>query len=120
MPVIYIMGPIRLGRVRNGSPVAAVFTTWCITIPAKISSRRVIYLKNLYLRYHLFSRRFSNTSVPLRRCSGHILAHASTTRLSLRKGRGELRVAKIFDSPDLPENEATYAITEGGIADGSE
>lgn len=30
---------------------------------------------------------------------GHIMAHASTTRLSLRKGRGESRVAKIYDSP---------------------
>lgn len=32
---------------------------------------------------------------------GHILAHASTTRLLLRKGRGEERVAKIVDSPGL-------------------
>lgn len=30
---------------------------------------------------------------------GHILAHASTTRVLLRKGRGEERVAKIMDSP---------------------
>lgn len=30
---------------------------------------------------------------------GHILAHASTTRVLLRKGRGEERVAKIVDSP---------------------
>ena len=30
---------------------------------------------------------------------GHILAHASTTRVLLRKGRGEERVAKIQDSP---------------------
>ncbi|KAK9729100.1 Meiotic recombination protein dmc1 [Basidiobolus ranarum] len=37
---------------------------------------------------------------------GHILAHASTTRLSLRKGRGEQRIAKIADSPDMPEAEA--------------
>uniref|UniRef100_A0A671N7F2 Meiotic recombination protein DMC1/LIM15 homolog n=1 Tax=Sinocyclocheilus anshuiensis TaxID=1608454 RepID=A0A671N7F2_9TELE len=48
---------------------------------------------------------------------GHILAHASTTRISMRKGRAELRIAKIFDSPDMPENEATFAITAGGIAD---
>lgn len=33
---------------------------------------------------------------------GHILAHASTTRLLLRKGRGEERVAKIVDSPGKP------------------
>jgi meiotic recombination protein DMC1 len=30
---------------------------------------------------------------------GHILAHASATRILLRKGRGEERVAKIIDSP---------------------
>ncbi|KAK8211337.1 Meiotic recombination protein dmc1 [Zalaria obscura] len=30
---------------------------------------------------------------------GHVLAHASTTRLLLRKGRGEERVAKVIDSP---------------------
>ena len=48
---------------------------------------------------------------------GHVLAHASATRLLLRKGRGEERVAKIQDSPDCPEREATYVITSGGIAD---
>ena len=48
---------------------------------------------------------------------GHVLAHASTTRVLLRKGRGEERVAKIQDSPDCPEREATYVITTGGIAD---
>ena len=42
---------------------------------------------------------------------GHIIAHASTTRLSLRKGRAESRVCKVFDSPCLPEAEAMYAIT---------
>jgi meiotic recombination protein DMC1 len=30
---------------------------------------------------------------------GHVLAHASTTRVLLRKGRGEERIAKIQDSP---------------------
>ncbi len=30
---------------------------------------------------------------------GHVVAHASTTRVLLRKGRGEERVAKIQDSP---------------------
>lgn len=32
---------------------------------------------------------------------GHVLAHASTTRVLLRKGRGEERVAKIQDSPGM-------------------
>ncbi|XP_072312167.1 meiotic recombination protein DMC1/LIM15 homolog isoform X2 [Eucyclogobius newberryi] len=57
---------------------------------------------------------------PKKPIGGHILAHASTTRLSLRKGRGEMRIAKIFDSPDMPENEATFAITAGGVADAKE
>uniref|UniRef100_UPI00358F2FEF meiotic recombination protein DMC1/LIM15 homolog n=1 Tax=Myxine glutinosa TaxID=7769 RepID=UPI00358F2FEF len=57
---------------------------------------------------------------PKKPIGGHILAHASTTRISLRKGRAELRIAKIFDSPDLPENETTFAISGGGITDAKE
>ena len=48
---------------------------------------------------------------------GNIMAHASTTRLYLRKGKGESRVCKIYDSPSLPESECIYAITKGGIDD---
>ena len=48
---------------------------------------------------------------------GHIIAHASTTRLYLRKGRADSRVCKIVDSPFLPESEATFAITNGGVND---
>ena len=48
---------------------------------------------------------------------GHVIAHASTTRVMLKKGKGEQRIAKIFDSPLMPEEEATFAITTGGIAD---
>ncbi|XP_059053947.1 meiotic recombination protein DMC1/LIM15 homolog isoform X2 [Achroia grisella] len=54
---------------------------------------------------------------PKKPIGGNILAHASTTRISLRKGRGENRIAKIYDSPDLPESEATFAITNGGVSD---
>ena len=38
-------------------------------------------------------------------------------RLYFRKGRGENRIAKVYDSPDMPESEATFAITTGGIND---
>lgn len=48
---------------------------------------------------------------------GNIIAHASTTRVSLRKAAGSKRIAKIYDSPDLEEDEAAYAITSGGIND---
>lgn len=39
----------------------------------------------------------SFTPDPKKPIGGHILAHASTTRVSLRKGRGEVRIAKIYD-----------------------
>jgi RecA/RadA recombinase len=41
---------------------------------------------------------------------GHVLAHASTTRIMLKKGKGEQRIAKIFDSPLMPEEEAIFAV----------
>lgn len=54
---------------------------------------------------------------PKKPIGGNIMAHSSTTRLYLRKGRGETRICKIYDSPCLPESEAVFAITEQGIAD---
>ena len=48
---------------------------------------------------------------------GNIVAHASTTRLSLRKGRGNQRICRVVDSPSLPEAEAVFAIKPEGIAD---
>ncbi|KAG7098948.1 Meiotic recombination protein dmc1 [Marasmius oreades] len=53
----------------------------------------------------------------LKPIGGHILSHASATRMFLRKGRAEERVAKLVDSPDRPESEASYKLDEGGWAD---
>ncbi|KAK2945425.1 putative Meiotic recombination protein DMC1 like protein [Blattamonas nauphoetae] len=54
---------------------------------------------------------------PKKPIGGHIMAHASTTRLYLRKGRGEQRICKIYDSPMLPESECTFQISNEGIVD---
>lgn len=51
---------------------------------------------------------------------GHIMAHACTTRLYLRKGRGETRICKIYDSPCLPEADAMFQLTNGGVDNPSE
>ena len=48
---------------------------------------------------------------------GHIIAHASTTRLYLRKGRGESRIMKVIDSPMIAEGEAVFAISEDGVCE---
>lgn len=57
---------------------------------------------------------FGDPTAPI---GGHILAHASTYRIYLRKGKGEKRIARIVDSPNLPEREVVFAITDKGIED---
>lgn len=54
---------------------------------------------------------------PLQPIGGNIMAHASCTRLRLKKARGENRIMKVIDSPILPEAEAMYSIGEQGIGD---
>ena len=40
---------------------------------------------------------------PKKPVGGHVLAHASTIRISLRKGKGEQRLMKVVDAPNLRE-----------------
>ena len=54
---------------------------------------------------------------PTEAIGGHIVGHNSSFRIYLRRGKKGTRVAKLVDSPNLPENEATFNITEGGIKD---
>jgi DNA repair protein RadA len=46
---------------------------------------------------------------------GHILGHMSHSRIFLRKGRSNLRIANLTASPSLPEGEVPMKITERGI-----
>jgi len=48
---------------------------------------------------------------------GNIVGHASTYRIYLRRGKKDSRVAKLIDSPDLPDTEAIFFVTEKGIVD---
>ena len=50
-----------------------------------------------------------------RALGGHVLSHAVTHRVYLKKGKGENRIAKLQCSPTMPEGEATFGISEGGI-----
>jgi DNA repair protein RadA len=54
---------------------------------------------------------------PTAAVGGHIVAHAAQTRVYLRKSKGERRIARIVDSPLLPENEAIFGVTVSGIVD---
>ncbi|MBN1501921.1 DNA repair and recombination protein RadA [Candidatus Woesearchaeota archaeon] len=48
---------------------------------------------------------------------GHIVAHNSTYRVYLRKGKKGSRVAKLVDSPSLPEKEAAFFVDANGLRD---
>lgn len=48
---------------------------------------------------------------------GHIVAHNCTTRVYLRKSKGNQRIARLVDSPYLPESEVLFVIEESGVSD---
>jgi len=54
---------------------------------------------------------------PTRPIGGHIVGHTATFRLYLRKSKGEKRIARLVDSPNLPEGEAVFSVTKSGIRD---
>jgi len=54
---------------------------------------------------------------PNRPAGGHVMAHACTHRVYIRRSKGNTRLAKIIDSPYLPESEARFRISERGIED---
>ncbi len=54
---------------------------------------------------------------PTEAIGGHIVAHNSTYRLYLRRGKKGTRVAKMVDAPNMPEAEAIFMLTDEGIKD---
>ncbi|MCW3139516.1 MAG: DNA repair and recombination protein RadA [Methanophagales archaeon] len=54
---------------------------------------------------------------PTRPIGGHIVGHTATFRIYLRKSKGEKRIARLVDSPNLPEAEAVFSVTKSGIRD---
>ena len=54
---------------------------------------------------------------PTEAIGGHIVGHNSTFRIYLRRGKKNTRVAKLVDSPNLPDAECIFNITEGGFED---
>ncbi|MGI0053017.1 MAG: DNA repair and recombination protein RadA [Thermoplasmata archaeon] len=54
---------------------------------------------------------------PTRPIGGNIVAHAATYRIYLRKSKPPKRIARLIDSPNLPEGEAVFSVTGDGIRD---
>lgn len=57
---------------------------------------------------------FGDPTAPI---GGHVLGHAAMFRLYLRKSKGDKRIARLIDSPYLPEGEAVFSITAEGVRD---
>ncbi len=57
---------------------------------------------------------FGDPTTPI---GGNIVGHASTYRLYLRRGKQGSRVAKLIDSPNLPDDETVYYVTNAGVVD---
>ena len=54
---------------------------------------------------------------PTAAIGGHVVAHASTFRVYLRKGKKGSRVAKLVDSPNLPDGEAAFMVETPRLKD---
>ena len=57
---------------------------------------------------------FGDPTVPI---GGHILGHQATFRVYLRRSKGDKRIAKLIDSPSLPEGEAVFRLITEGVRD---
>src|SRR3989344_6729275 len=54
---------------------------------------------------------------PTQAIGGHIVGHAATYRMYLRKSKANKRIARLIDSPHLPEGEAVFTVSTDGIGD---
>ncbi|MDS0257570.1 DNA repair and recombination protein RadA [Thermoplasmatales archaeon AK] len=58
---------------------------------------------------------FGDPTAPI---GGNIVGHTATFRVYLRKSKGGKRIARLIDSPYLPEGETVIQISEDGVSDG--
>ena len=57
---------------------------------------------------------FGDPTTPI---GGHVLAHISTYRVYLRRSKEDRRIAKLVDSPNMPDGECVFRVTGEGIRD---
>jgi len=55
---------------------------------------------------------FGDPTTPI---GGHVLAHQSTYRVYVRRGKEEKRIARLIDSPSMPEGECVFKVTAEGV-----
>ena len=83
----------------------------------KLQKLADVYNLAVYITNQVMSRPdilFGDPTAPV---GGHVLGHQATFRMYLRKCKGEKRVAKLIDSPCLPEGETIFSVGAAGVSD---
>ena len=76
-----------------------------------------VYNLAVYVTNQVMSRPdilFGDPTAPI---GGHIVGHQATYRVYLRKSKEDKRIAKLIDSPNLPEGEVVFRVLTEGIRD---
>ncbi|MBW3019794.1 DNA repair and recombination protein RadA [Candidatus Woesearchaeota archaeon] len=76
-----------------------------------------VYNLCVYVTNQVMSKPDQFFGDPTEAIGGHIVAHNSTFRMYLRKGKKGSRVAKLIDSPNLPDGEAVFMVESNKICD---
>ncbi len=124
--------------IKNGEPVKlVVIDSLTAHFRAEFSGRGQLadrqqklnkYLHNLMkmaeqfnLAVYVTNQVMSNPAMmfgdPTTAIGGNIVGHASTYRMYIRRGKKGSRVAKLIDSPNLPDNECVFFVTNAGVVD---
>jgi DNA repair protein RadA len=124
--------------IKNGEPIKLiVIDSLTAHFRAEFSGRGMLadrqqkmnkYLHNLMkiaesynLAVYVTNQVMSNPAMmfgdPTTAVGGNIVAHASTYRMYLRRSKKDTRVAKLIDSPNLPDNETVFQVETDGLHD---
>jgi DNA repair protein RadA len=76
-----------------------------------------MYNLAIYVTNQVMARPDTFFGDPTEAIGGNIVAHNSTYRAYLRRGKKGTRVAKLVDAPDLADSETIFMVTEKGIID---
>lgn len=76
-----------------------------------------LYNLSVYITNQVMARPDILFGDPTEPIGGHILGHQSTYRVYLRKSKEDKRIARLVDSPNLPDGECVFRVTPEGIKD---
>ena len=109
---------VQLPKEQGGASGKCVFIDTEGTFrPARVKQLAEQHNLAVYVTNQVMSNPAQMFGDPTVAIGGNIVGHASTYRIYLRRGKQGSRVAKLIDSPNLPENEVMFFLTEKGIQD---